>query len=166
MHDFQYLEETFHELSEGEVKALREQDPNGKNPHEPGAKLDAGKIPVFQGILDYFPRALMAVAEVSAFGASKYAWKGWESVPEGRTRYKDASIRHMMYRAMGEHVDPDSGLLHECHEVWNHLAALELKLRERAERSSPPDFTLETKEQVNKSADEFHEEFIAATSEG
>lgn len=131
---------------------MSEQDPNGRNPHEPGAKLDAGKIPVFQGILDYFPRALMAVAEVSAFGACKYAWKGWEDVPDGPNRYKNASARHMMYRAMGEHVDPDSGLLHECHEVWNHLAALELKLREL--------------EQPEKGPNEFHEEFLAATSEG
>jgi hypothetical protein len=142
--DEQFLTETFHEL-----------DPNGKSPHEPGAKLDQGKVPVFQGILDYFPRALMAVAEVSAFGASKYAWKGWQDVPDGMQRYKNASARHMLYRAMGDEVDPDSGLLHECHEVWNHLAALELRLREKDKIEQPQVDPLE-----------FHTEFLAATREG
>ena len=117
---------------------MAEHDPNGKNPHEAGAKMDAGKVPVFQGVLDYFPRALVAIAEVSGFGASKYAWKGWESVEDGENRYKNASARHQMYRAMGEEVDPDSGLLHECHEVWNHLAALELRLRKNDQPSKDP----------------------------
>lgn len=117
------LEETFYEIPD-------ESDPNGMNPHEPGAKLDAGKIPVFQGMIDYFPRAMMAVAEVSAFGANKYAWKGWKEVKNGKQRYKDASARHQLYSSMGEEIDPDSGLLHEAHEVWNRLAALELKLQE------------------------------------
>ena len=106
-----------------------ESDPNGINPHELGAKLDAGKPPVFRGFIDYFPLAMMAVAEVSQFGASKYAWKGWETVKDGESRYKDAEGRHILYQASGEEIDQDSNLLHEAHKVWNSLAALELKLR-------------------------------------
>lgn len=117
-----HLEETFHTLP-------LEKDPHGKNPHELGAKLDAGKTPVFQGMIKYFPRAMMAVAEVSAFGANKYAWNGWETVTDGHKRYTDAAARHQLYTVMGEDLDPDSKLLHEAHEVWNKLAALELRLR-------------------------------------
>jgi len=106
-----------------------ETDPNGKSSHELGAKLDAGKAPVFQGFVDYFPRAMMAVAEVSQFGASKYAWKGWETVEDGENRYKDAEARHQLYQSMGENLDPDSQLLHDAHKAWNVLAALELRLR-------------------------------------
>jgi hypothetical protein len=110
---------------------MSESDPTGLSPHQPGAKLDSGKSPVFRGVVDYFPRALQAVALVSLFGATKYTWKGWESVPEGVERYSDAMVRHMIAEAMEGPVTPDSGLLHAAHTAWNALAVLELKLRER-----------------------------------
>lgn len=107
-----------------------ETDPNGKSPHEPGAKLDTGKSPTFRGALGYFPRAIRKVADVSAFGASKYAWKGWETVPSGVERYTDALVRHLTYEGQGRTTDPDSGLLEAAHTAWNALARLELMLRE------------------------------------
>lgn len=111
-----------------------ETDPTGRNPHEPGAKLDGGKPCAFRGTLDYFPRALLAVASVSTFGASKYAWKGWETVPEGFERYSDAMVRHLLYEGQGEVKDPDSGLSHAAHAAWNALARLELMLRAEDDR--------------------------------
>lgn len=102
-------------------------------------KYDAGKPPVFRGTLDYFPRALEQVALVSAFGASKYAWKGWENVSEGFERYSDAMVRHITKRAQGELADSDSGLLHEAHTAWNALARLELLLRGQENDSSTAD---------------------------
>lgn len=107
-----------------------ESDPNGRSPHEPGAKLDAGKPCLFRGAIDYFPRAIEQVAAVSTFGASKYAWKGWETVPEGIERYSDAMVRHLTSASKGELKDPDSGFLHAAHTAWNALARLELMLRE------------------------------------
>lgn len=107
-----------------------EKDPNGKQPHEPGAKLDAGKSPLRRGLLEYFPRACFAVADVSAAGAEKYAWKGWESVPDGISRYGDAGLRHVLYASIEGPVDKDTGKLHAAHEAWNALARLELILRE------------------------------------
>lgn len=106
-----------------------EQDPLGRNPHEPGAKLDAGKVCAFRGAVDYFPRAIEQVAAVSTFGASKYAWKGWETVPEGFERYSDAMVRHLLAEGKGEATDSDSGLFHAAHAAWNALARLELLLR-------------------------------------
>lgn len=93
-------------------------------------KYDGGKSPAFRGAIDYFPRALEQVASVSAFGATKYAWKGWQDVPEGFERYSDALVRHLTATGKGEVTDRDSGLLHEAHAAWNALARLELKLRE------------------------------------
>ncbi len=93
-------------------------------------KYDAGKAPIFRGGLAYFPRAIAAVSEVSNFGASKYAWKGWENVPDGINRYSDAMVRHLAYEGKGEVLDPDSGLLHAAHCAWNSLARLELMLKE------------------------------------
>lgn len=94
-------------------------------------KYDAGKAPVFRGAVSYFPRAISAVASVSAFGASKYAWQGWRGVPDGFERYSDALVRHLTYEGEGEVLDPDSGLLHAAHAAWNALARLELLLEER-----------------------------------
>ena len=52
-----------------------EQDPNGKDPHQPGAKLDAGKDRVWLCI-GGFARALTAVSEVTTKGALKYTPNG------------------------------------------------------------------------------------------
>lgn len=93
-------------------------------------KYDAGKAPIYRGALSYFPRAIELVSAVSAFGASKYAWNGWQNVDDGVNRYSDALVRHLAYEATGEDVDPDSGLLHAGHAAWGALARLELILRE------------------------------------
>ena len=92
-------------------------------------KYDAGKAPVFRGVVSYFPRAVAAVAEVSGFGANKYAWNGWEQVDDGVNRYSDAMVRHIIAEGKGEVLDPDSGLLHAAHTAWGALARLELMLR-------------------------------------
>ena len=98
-----------------------------KNPHEAGAKLDAGKI--YGGLLDDFSLALTAVAEVGTFGAKKYSRGGWQSVPDGAQRYRDAMWRHLL-KERHERCDGDSGLMHIAHRAWNALADLELVLRE------------------------------------
>lgn len=108
---------------------MAEIDPQGRNPHEPGAKLDAGKAPVLRGVLGYFPRALVAVAEVSAAGARKYTWGGWASVPDGAERYGDALARHIVSENIDGPRDKDTELLHAAHAAWNALARLELLLR-------------------------------------
>lgn len=95
-------------------------------------KYDAGKPCIFQGAIDYFPRGIEAVASVSTFGARKYAWKGWEGVDNAFNRYSDAMVRHLISEGKGEHVDPDSDLLHAAHVAWNALARLEIKLRDAA----------------------------------
>ena len=74
-----------------------------------------------------------SVAALSTFGASKYAWKGWESVPDGYNRYSDALVRHLIKEGKGEVLDDDSGLSHATAVAWNALARLELMLRETEE---------------------------------
>lgn len=137
------------DMDEGDVDALasvegHEADPTGRSPNQPGAKLDAGKAPVMRGAIQYFPRALIAVSYVSQFGANKYTWNGWESVPDGFDRYSDALGRHLVYGAIG-HFDardiellkllqgvadnPTPELAHAAQDAWNALARLELLLR-------------------------------------
>lgn len=115
---------------------MTERDPNGLDGKTFGAKLDAGKSPVRRGLLEYFPRACMAVAGISAFGAEKYTWGGWQGVPDGINRYGDAELRHVCLAVIqGEH-DSDSKKLHAAHEAWNALARLEFILREHEQEAA------------------------------
>lgn len=103
-------------------------DPHGKDPNEPGAKLDAGKNRV--GLMvQGFPRALEAVSEVATYGAAKYTPGGWVTVPDGIDRYTDAMHRHLLAEARGEKFDAESGLEHAAMAAWNALARLELMRR-------------------------------------
>lgn len=120
-----------------------EQDPTGRNPHEPGAKLDAGKPSVRRGFIKYFPRAILAVSAVSDHGQKKYTWGGWKEVPDGINRYGDAELRHMCYEAMGQLIDRDSEALHAAHEAWNAMARLELILCEMEKKSPEPKFDVD-----------------------
>lgn len=105
----------------------KQTDPYGKSPHEAGAKLDAGKVRVGLVLLG-FPRALMEVAKVGTFGATKYTDDGWKNVPNGTKRYTDAMLRHLLKEAQGEVFDPETGIAHAAHLAWNALARLELQL--------------------------------------
>lgn len=112
-----------------------EKDPTGRLPKDPGAKLDLGKAPIRSGLLEYFPRACMAVANISAYGSTKYTWGGWQHVPEGIKRYGDAQIRHICKAAIEGKSDEESGLAHAAHEAWNALARLELLIRKEEEEN-------------------------------
>lgn len=109
---------------------IMERDPHGLNPHDPGAKLDAGKLQA--ALLEDFSLALIEVAKVCTYGAGKYSRGGWQHVPDGIQRYADAEWRHRLAKRH-EEIDPDSGLLHEAQELWNMLARMELKLRKQKE---------------------------------
>ena len=105
---------------------LPEKDPNGIAQHDPGAKLDDGKIRA--ALLEDFSLALMAVSEVLTYGAEKYSPHGWTFVGNGEERYRDAAWRHLL-AGCKEESDRESGLPHEAMVIWNFLAAYELKLR-------------------------------------
>lgn len=109
------------------------QDPHGTPQHAPGAKLDAGKQAA--SLLLDFSRALSAVAEVSSYGAVKYSRGGWQHVPDGITRYRDAEWRHLL-KEREEECDPESGLPHSFHRAWNVLAVLELELRAEEQKQA------------------------------
>ena len=118
-----FCRECYDNLGAANVEA----DPNGKDPHEPGAKLDAGKLKIGL-VLSDFANALEAVAKIGTDGAEKYTEHGWLTVPNGRARYTDAMLRHYLKESTEGGMDP-SGSLHAAHLAWNALARLELQLR-------------------------------------
>lgn len=99
---------------------------------EVGKKYDSGKPPAWQGLRQYFPRAMLAVASVSAYGANKYnlAYNdiNWLRVEGGWERYSDALDRHLTGEFIDGPIDPESGLPHAALAAWNALARLELYL--------------------------------------
>lgn len=133
---FELVTDPFEELQrklppwETVKKTFFESDPNGTPANATGAKLDAGKVRPSL-IIEGMARAIWAVAEVATFGANKYTDGGWIEVPKGQERYADAQYRHVLKRAKGEQVDPDSQKLHLAHDAWNALAKLDLFLREQ-----------------------------------
>lgn len=99
-------------------------------------KMDAGKIPMWQGLINYFPRALVAVALVSEYGKRKYDPEnpifdtGWARVTNGIPRYKDAEMRHFIKETIGSDYDEESEMAHRAHKLWNDMAVLERDLRD------------------------------------
>ncbi len=112
-----------------QLELFPEADPTGRSPHDPGAKLDAGKTRLGL-VLGGFAAALEQVGRVGTYGVQKYTEDGWKSVPDGQARYTDAMFRHLLTEMEGEIFDPDTGLYHAAQTAWNALARLELMLKE------------------------------------
>lgn len=105
-----------------------------------GRKYDTDKSPLFQGVFQYFPRALLAVGHVSRYGADKYNLsfndQNFSRTPGGYERYSDALVRHLTGEFTEGPVDRESGLTHAALAAWNALARLELYLREHDGKDS------------------------------
>ena len=106
---------------------LREVDPLGKDSHEPGAKLDKGKLNLSRALRE-FPLALHVVGMIGDYGAKKYSEGGWITVPDGQNRYGAAMLRHYVAEHR-EYMDLDMKLPHAGAVAWNALARLELILK-------------------------------------
>ena len=83
------------------------------------------RIPITTGVLDYFPRAIAAVAQCSKAGNDQHH-KGeplhWDKTKS--TDHADCIARHLVDRAA---YDTD-GLLHAVKLAWRALALLETML--------------------------------------
>jgi hypothetical protein len=109
-----------------------EQDEDGLSQHEPGAKLDHGKVDVYRHFIAMFPDAMECIARVSEYGENKYSYMGWAKVSEGQRRYTAALNRHLLDEARGEvyDIDPEKGsdLPHAAQAAWNAMARLQLMI--------------------------------------
>jgi hypothetical protein len=88
-------------------------------------------LPIVDGVLSYFPDALLAVAAVSATGAKQHQIDGplrWD-----RTKSMDqfnTAVRHIMdHQCFGIAFDTD-GTRHLAKAAWRILAALQLAIEE------------------------------------
>lgn len=86
-----------------------------------GVKYDNGKA--MYSLLP--PSAIHLVAKVLTFGARKYSPDNWKKVPNLRSRYIDALLRHVFAYMRGERVDQESNLPHLAHAICCILFILE-----------------------------------------
>ena len=77
------------------------------------------------------------VVKVYTFGVQKYgkpnSWQHIGRMSDGTSeydRYKSALLRHMVAHEKGEFYDPESGLPHLAHCLWNSIAMLYFGLRD------------------------------------
>lgn len=83
-------------------------------------------IPLARGVLDYFPGALAAVAELSRKGNEKHNpgedlhWARGKSMD-----HADCIMRHLVDRGT---VDPEDGMSHSTKLAWRALALLQEEL--------------------------------------
>lgn len=94
-----------------------------------GNKDDSGKSRV-DLVLDGMPRALLALGQLSEFGAKKYGPHNWQRVSGGFERYSAAMDRHRLMESIRD-TDPETGLNDVVATAWNALARLELFLKEK-----------------------------------
>ena len=92
----------------------------------------AEKPDPMRDVYQEFPRAMMEIARVTAYGATKHAVRGWQTfTPEYGINYHRSKIgRHLLNLELeGPINEADGGLLHAAQVAWNALAYLEHYLR-------------------------------------
>lgn len=99
----------------------------------PGTDRERKALPVWSGVVMYFPRAMREISRVSFIGNEQHNpgeplhWAKGKS-----TNQSDTAMRHAMDHAAGNHYDTD-GTLHQAKACWRAMAELEtfLEAQER-----------------------------------
>lgn len=102
----------------------------------PTTDAERKAIPVWDGFVRYFPRAMIAVANVSKIGNDQHNpgepmhWAKGKSMDQWNT-----AMRHMMDHSCFQNpVDKDGGL-HLAKAAWRIMAALELWIEEQEKQA-------------------------------
>ena len=111
-----------------------------------GIKYDSNKPRLAEMIID-FKEPLLQLCKVWEFGANKYEKSNWKLVDNGKNRYTNAMLRHLVQEE-DFLFDDESKLLHASHIAFNALARLYFIVQELKENkpyieevySSHPDY--------------------------
>lgn len=92
----------------------------------PTGSLARKNIPLCRGVLDYFPAALAAVAELSRKGNEKHNPGQELHHARGKSNdHADCIARHLVDRGK---IDPEDGESHSVKVAWRALALLQEEL--------------------------------------
>jgi len=84
-------------------------------------------VPIVRGVLDYFPDAIAAVAEVSRVGNEQHnPGQPMHWAREKSTDHADCIVRHLMERGT---IDVDK-LRHSAKVAWRALALLQIEIEQ------------------------------------
>ena len=114
----------------GNVTSIRGKSPLMK---VTGIKYDQDKLRLAEMIIDFAPE-LQELCKVWTFGANKYEKSNWKLVVNGKDRYSNALIRHLIAEEDNLY-DDESKLLHAAHIAFNALARIHFILEEKKERT-------------------------------
>lgn len=128
-------------ISEADVKAAREaladsaQEYFGRNEAHAGAPSDSAArkaLPLFSGVMNYFPDALLDVARLSRAGNDKHnPGEPLHWAREKSTDHPDCCARHLLdYDKMTTEGAPDNPqrFLHATALAWRSLALLQTEI--------------------------------------
>lgn len=88
------------------------------------------EMPIARGVVDYFPRALAAIARVSYVGNQQHnPGQPMHWAREKSTDHADCIARHLIERGTMD----DDGMRHSAKLAWRALAQLELELEAAGE---------------------------------
>jgi hypothetical protein len=91
-------------------------------------------LPIARGVLDYFPDAIAAVANVSRLGNEQHnPGQPLHWSREKSTDHADCIARHLIERGL---IDVD-GARHSAKMAWRALALLQTEIEEEAAREGP-----------------------------
>lgn len=94
------------------------------------------QLPIATGVLDYFPKALAAIAEVSRIGNDQHnpgQPLHWDKTKS--TDHADCLIRHMLERGT---IDKD-GARHSAKAAWRALALCEMEIELAEQQAHLPE---------------------------
>ncbi|MGA7887639.1 MAG: dATP/dGTP diphosphohydrolase domain-containing protein [Acidobacteriaceae bacterium] len=102
--------------------------------HLPTDAADRKKIPLFSGLLRYFPDALVAVAHLSYVGNEQHnPGQPLHWAREKSTDQEDTLLRHLLERGT---IDSD-GVPHSAKVAWRALAMLQLEIEATRAAANP-----------------------------
>ena len=122
-----------YKTSAAPYSVAKEAQPQGRLPSD--AKARKG-VPIATGCLDYFPRALAAIATLSRIGNDKHNPGEPLHWSRGKSNdHPDCLIRHFMERGT---VDTSGAepVLHSTEMAWRALAILELEIEDRENQAA------------------------------
>lgn len=102
--------------------------------HTPTAAKERKNLPITTGVLDYFPAALLAVAEVSKAGNDQHnPGQPLHWAREKSADHADCLVRHLLDRGTRD----SDGWRHSAKMAWRALALLQTEIEQETKNPEP-----------------------------